>query len=259
MAEVHPGRHSVVAVIDLHSHVLPGIDDGAENVRQSVALARAAVADGTTTLAATPHVRADHPGVRPPELPDRCRALNESLGQAGVPVEVVSGGEVDLDWAGGASEEALRLVSYGQRGSDLLVETPYAALSPEFEERLFRLSSLGFRILLAHPERNSTLQEEPDRVAELVRRGVLIQLTARTLVPGEGSSRARGLATDLLREGLAHVLASDAHSAGPPAPPDISRGVAVAEEAVGARARWMVTDAPAAILEGEPLPRPPSS
>lgn len=95
-------------------------------------------------------------------------------------------------------------------------------------------------------------------MAELVRRGVLIQVTARAVIPAEGRSSARTLAVDLLDEGLAHVLASDAHTAGEPAPPDLSAGVAAATRAVGARAEWMVTDAPAAILEGRALPRPPA-
>ncbi len=245
-------------MIDLHSHILPGIDDGAQNIQQSMELARTAAAHGTTVLAATPHVRADHPAVRPPELADRCRALNESFAEAGIPVEVVSGGEVDLEWAEKASAEELRLVSYGQRGTDLLVETPYGPLAPDFEEHLFWLAGQGFRLLLAHPERSPTLQEEPDRLAELVRRGILLQVTARVLVPREGSGAGQLLAGHLLREGLVHVLASDAHSAGPPAPPDMSGGVKAATEIVGARAEWMVTDAPAAILAGDPLPPPTS-
>lgn len=244
-------------MIDLHSHVLPGIDDGAQDLDQSLELARAAAADGTTTLAATPHCREDHPRVRPAELQSRCESLNQRLAEAGVSLEVVAGGEVDLDWVDRASEDDLRLVSYAQRGSDLLIETPYGRLEPSFEERLEQLGGRGFRILLAHPERNPTLREDPARLTELVRRGILLQLTARALVPGEGRSGSRSFAMDLLEQRLAHVLASDAHSAGLPAPPDMSGGVAAAEPVIGARAEWMVTDVPAAILAGDELPRPP--
>lgn len=240
-------------MIDLHTHILPGIDDGPSDFQGSLELARAAAADGVRTVAATPHVRADHPGVRPPELAERCRGLGARLNDAGVPLEVVPGGEVDLDWSDGASDDDLRLVSYAQRGTDLLLETPYGELPPDFEERLFRLVDRGFRILLAHPERSPTLQRGPARLVELVERGVLLQLTARTVASSDGGSPAAGLARELVDRGLAHVLASDAHGAQGPAPPDLSTGVAAAAEIVGTSAELMATRAPAAVLSGAPL------
>nr|MDP8943485.1 hypothetical protein [Actinomycetota bacterium] len=220
-------------------------------------LARAAADGGTTVLAATPHARADHPTVRPPELAGRCEMVNGALGEAGVALEVVPGGEVDIEWARRASAEELRLVSYGQRGTDLLVESPYGPLSPADERLLDDLAGRGFRVLLAHPERNPTFQQEPERVRQLVERGFLVQVTARAVVPADRPSTARRLAVELVEAGVAHVLASDAHGASRPAPPDLAAGHAAATEIVGARADWMVRDAPAAILAGEPLPPPP--
>ena len=245
-------------MIDLHTHILPEIDDGPRDFRGSLELARTAAADGVRTVAATPHVRADHPGVRPAELAERCGELGARLRDAGVPLGVVPGGEVDLDWSDDASEDELRLVSYGQRGTDLLLETPYGDLPLDFEERLFRLVDRGFRILLAHPERSPTLQRRPARLVELVERGVLLQLTARTVAAAGGGSPAAELARELVDRGMAHVLASDAHAAQGPAPPDLSTGVAAAAEIVGARAELMATRAPAAVLSGEPIPAPPA-
>ena len=244
-------------LIDIHSHVLPGIDDGAADVAAALKLAERAAAGGVGVLAATPHVRPDHPGVRPAELAQRCRALNTHLAQAGIPLEVVQGGELDLDWATAASHEELGLVSYGGRGSDLLVETPYGSLPSDFEDRLLALTARGFRIVLAHPERSPELQGDPARVAELVAGGILIQLTARSLIPQDSSSAARKLSTTLVAEGLAHVLASDAHGATDPAPPDLSAGVAAASAIDGRHAHWMAAEAPAAILAGRPLPPRP--
>jgi protein-tyrosine phosphatase len=245
-------------MIDLHSHVLPGIDDGAGDLGEALELAGVAAARGTGVLAATPHVRADHPRVVPEELSNRCTALNARLEEAGVALEVVQGGEVDLDWAGGASDEELSLVSYGGRGTDLLVETPYGSLPAEFEERLVALAARGFRILLAHPERSPALQEDPGRVAGLIAQRVLVQLTARSLVESAAPSAVHELAVVLVGEGLAHVLASDAHGAGGPAPHDLARGVDAAAAIAGKRAQWMVSDAPAAILAGQPLPPCPA-
>ncbi len=243
------------AVIDLHSHVLPGIDDGPADQDGSLALIRAAAADGTDTLAATPHLRHDFPSVHLREIASRCVSLNQSL-PADLEVTVVPGGEVDLIWAQNASVDELRLASYWQRGTDLLIETPYGPLATGFEELLFRISLQGFRILLAHPERNSTFQGDPARLAALVERGVLVQVTAASLAASEKHSRSRRLALSLIEEGLAHVIASDAHSAGSMRAP-LSAGVAAAARVAPARAEWMVSDAPAAVLAGEPLPAPP--
>jgi Capsular polysaccharide synthesis, CpsB/CapC len=127
---------------------------------------------------------------------------------------VVPASEVDLLWALEASPEQLRLVSYAQRGTDLLLETLYGPLPPHFEEHLLESSALaGYRILLAHPQAEPQLPIGPERLAELVRRGVLVQITVGSLAASPRRSRSARLAHDLLREGLAHVIASDAHSA----------------------------------------------
>lgn len=243
-------------MVDLHSHILPGIDDGPADIEASLALAEAAVETGTTVMAATPHLRADHPRVRPDELLDRCRELADRLAAEGVALEVVPGGELDLLWAHGATDDELRLVSYRQAGRDLLIETPYGRLPPGFEDILLEVAARGFRLLLAHPERSPTFQQKPNRVAALVASGVLMQVTASTLSGGRRRSPARNLALAMVRDGLAHVLASDAHTAASWRSPDLSSGVATAQ-LVSGRAQWMVTTTAAAVLAGEPLPAPP--
>jgi protein-tyrosine phosphatase len=245
-------------MIDLHCHLLPGIDDGPRTAEESVELGDAAFADGIRVVAATPHLRGDHPMVRAEELAARCEELRTTFDAHCVPVEIVPAAEISLTWAQGASEEQLRLATYGQRGTDLLLETPYPPLPPDFERRIFELfTTRGIRVLLAHPERNPTFQEDPERLAELVRRDVLVQVTALSLVAAARRSRSRRLAEALVKEGLVHVIASDSH--GPIRPsPLLSDAVAVAEHLAPERAMWMVTDAPAAIIAGEPLV-PPSS
>lgn len=207
-------------------------------------------------VAATPHVRPDHPRVRPAELGDRCAALGERLAGEGIAVEVVAGGEVDLAWSRQASAEELSLVSYGQRGSDVLVETPYGALDRSFEADLLAVCERGYRVLLAHPERSADLRADPDRLARLVDEGVLVQVTARALLPADDD--LHGFAVRLVDDGLAHVLASDAHGAAGPAPADLLAGMQAAGDIAGARARWMAADAPAAILAGTALPAEPA-
>ena len=245
------------SVIDLHSHILPGIDDGPGDLEGAIALARAAVADGTEVIAATPHVREDHPAVHLEELADRCARVNEALAEHEIPLDVVVGAEVDVVWTRTASDEELRLATYGQAGTDMLLETPYGPLPPGFEDWVFsRLSLEGIRVTLAHPERNMSFQQSPERLAEMVSRGVLVQVTAGSLV-GKRKSESRKLARRLVDEGLAHVIASDTHRAAEFRPPNLSVGVAEASSAGEERARWMVTAAPQAILDGNPLPPMP--
>jgi protein-tyrosine phosphatase len=244
-------------VIDLHCHILPGIDDGPATIAHSLELARELAAAGVRTVAATPHLRDDHPAVRAAEIADRCEELQRSLAAAGIDLEVMPGAEVDLVRALESTDEELRLASFGQRGKDLLLEAPYGPLPTSFEEQVFMLSVRGYRILLAHPERNPSLQRDPERVSDLVRRGVLLQVTAQALLPRPLASRSRELARSLVAGGMAHVLASDAH--GSSGRGRLSAGVAEARALVGAYADWMVEEAPAAILAGEALPAPPAT
>jgi len=245
------------SVIDLHCHILPGIDDGPASLEESIELARLLEADGVRTVAATPHLRADHPGVVPRELAGRCAELRAALTDDGVNLELIPAGEVDLVWALEAAPDDLRLVSFDQRGMDLLIETPYGPLPSMFEDHLFGLSVQGFRLLLAHPERNPTFQQSPERLAELVRRGTLVQVTASSLTRPTRQSRSARCARHLLANGLAHVLSSDAHGPAALDRAPLLAGRAAAREMVGPRADWLCEDAPRAVLAGDPLPTPP--
>ena len=246
-------------MIDLHCHILPGIDDGPPTIEASVALARALVADGTQTVAATPHLRSDHPAVVVGELADRCAELRAALADAEVPLEVVSGAEVDLLWAHRASRDELALACYAGRGTDLLLETPYGPLPPGFAELLDELSQAGFRVLLAHPERNAAFQRTPGEVAKVAEAGVLVQVTAASLALDPRQSKSARVGRGLVGDGVAHVVSSDLHGTEGISREPLSAGVAAASDVAGdAVARWMVTDAPRAVLDGRPLPPAPA-
>ena len=244
-----------MVVSDLHVHLLPGLDDGPSDEDEAIALAAKLAGDGVRRVATTPHLRGDYPDVRPDELAARTAGLQERIDRERIDLDLVTAGEVAIEWAMAASDEDLRLVSYGQRGQDVLIETPYGPLPAIFEELLFRVTARGYRILLAHPERNHTLQNDPERLGRMVEQGVLVQITASALASSERRSRSRRLARDLLRDGHAHVIASDSHGAIQRAA--LSQGVAAASELVPNRAQWMVTEAPHAIVMGEPLPEAP--
>ena len=247
--------------VDLHSHVLPGIDDGPAGIDDALAMAAVAASAGTAVLAATPHVRADYPAVVPSEVGPAVAGFNATLRERGIALEVVPGGEVALIEALERPLEELRCVTLAANGRDLLVETPHGALPSGFERLLGAVRARGFRVLLAHPEHSHDFQREPERLGALVADGFLVQLTAGSFA----SSRKRPwrkLALRALEAGWVHVLASDAHSAGW-RPPVLGTGMRAAVDAGAAtqeELEWLARDAPRAILAGAELPpRPPRS
>ena len=240
-------------MIDLHSHILPGIDDGARTLADSVDIAWAALKDGITVIAGTPHVRDDWPtGAETMEL--RVAELRAELQAARVPLEVRPGGEIALDWAVKLPAEELR--RFGLGGSRyLLVETPYHGWPLQLPDVLLSLRDQGFAPVLAHPERNIEVQARPERLVPLVEAGILVQVTAAS-VDGRIGRRAAECGHRLIRGRVAHLLASDAHHASVRAV-----GLSAAAKAVGGGAlgQWLTFDVPAAILDDAEIPPRPRS
>jgi protein-tyrosine phosphatase len=240
-------------VIDLHSHILPGLDDGAATLDEALAMAEAAVEDGIRVIAATPHVRTDYP-TSSLQMEQHVDSLRQALRDAGIPLELLPGGEIALDRLPQLDDEERRRFGLGGNPKCLLLEAPYFGWPLGIEETIFQLQLRGFTSVLAHPERNGDVQARPERLAPLVERGTLVQLTAASLDGRLGPSpRKTGL--HLLELGLAHLLASDAH-----APTLRQIGMSGAARAVGdaTLVNWLTEDVPAAIIRGEQIPpRPP--
>lgn len=243
--------------VDIHAHVLPGIDDGPEALEGAIAMASAAAASGTEILAATPHLHRSFPDVRVDELAARCRSLQQALQQRGIPIRIVSGAEIAVEWLIDASDTDLKLASYGQRGRDVLIETPPASV--RIIEPVFRqLRASGYRVTLAHPERARGWEQDHAWLRELVDQGLVLAVNAEALLSARNTGRGRR-ARRFCTEGLARVLASDGHRAADWRPvTQLAEGADALVELVGAeRAVWMTRDAPRAILEGETLPVAP--
>jgi protein-tyrosine phosphatase len=241
-------------VIDLHCHVLPGLDDGAQTLEDACELARAAARDGITTIAATPHVRADYP-TSADDMERGVETVRAALVEEGVGVEVVGGGEVALDSLPTLSWEDLARFTLGGTGRYLLLEFPYGGWPLDLEQRVFELLAGGLSPILAHPERSRDVQDDPRRLEGAVHGGALVQVTAAAL-DGRLGRRAKATAMSLVELGLAHLVASDAHT------PDVrAAGMSQAREAVGHEAlgTWLVEGAPGAILAGEDVPPRPAS
>ena len=243
-------------MIDLHSHILPGVDDGPRTLEGSLELARAAVAAGTSTILATPHINNDR-GIDAALVADGLATLRPALAEAGIPLEVLPGGEIAIWRLADLDDDALRSLALGG-GPYLLVESPFSPVGA-FEPIVLDLHMRGHRVLLAHPERCPAFHRDPSRLAALVDGGVLVQITASSMTGAFGSTVRRFTSTMLL-EGLVHVVASDAHDA-IKRPPGQTAGFAALErelKGLGAQQQWMTELVPRAIVDGTPLPeRPP--
>jgi protein-tyrosine phosphatase len=240
-------------MIDLHTHILPGVDDGTRSLEEAREVALDAAAEGVTVLAATPHVRDDYPTTAE-VMEEGVAELRADFAAQGIPVQVVPGAEVDIGILWALPQEELRRLTLAQTGRYLLLEMPYRGWPVALDTAVTRLVWLGITPLLAHPERNPEVQDRPERLRTLVDAGALAQVTAASL--NGGLDRAsQAAAVRLLELRLAHVLASDTHG------PHITRegmGAATRRLADPDLARYLTIEAPGAIIAGEPVPERPS-
>jgi protein-tyrosine phosphatase len=238
-------------MIDLHSHILPGIDDGAGDMDTSLAMARIAVADGITRMACTPHVV---PGLYDNDfriISSKLGELRQALSDRAIPLDLVIGADVhiapDLD-----DRLASGVVPTLNRTRYFLLEPPHHILPPKLEEMTSRLIKAGFMPIITHPERLTWLRAHFGVIERLNEMGCLIQVTADSITGGFGKD-AQNLALRLVDEGRVDIVASDCH--GPVArKPVLSRArQAVADRLGESEARAMVLERPAAILDNRPI------
>ena len=243
-------------MVDLHSHILPGVDDGAPDMDTAIAMARTAAADGIRIMVATPHVSFEYE-LDPLEVGPRVGELNLALARNEIPLAVMPGGEIALTRLTALEDAALRPLSLGA-GPYLLVETPYAGAAPFLEDALFDLDLRGFRTILAHPERCAMFESDRDRLARLVERGVLCSVNAGSMA-GQFGRRVRDFTVHLFREGMVHSVASDAHD------DDVRRAELTwgfehldgELPGIARQALWYTETAPRAIVSGAQVPAAP--
>ena len=238
-------------MIDLHAHILPGLDDGPPTTDAALELARVAVAAGTRAIATTSHLGYLY-HVTPDHIARARAALAVRLADEGIELELLAGGEIAPDRLPDLDDEALRAVALGG-GPYVLFECPFSPVGAGMEMMVADLQQRGFAVLLAHPERSPSFQRDLGLLTRLVERGALAQITTGSLA-GRFGETVRGAALEMLQQGLAHVLASDTHDPVHRGP-DLRAAGDVLDEA---QHQWMTAAAPAAIVAGRPLPeRPP--
>ena len=203
---------SAVPYTDIHCHVVPGIDDGAGDLDESLAMATAALRDGARTVIATPHQLGGNSHVTATAIREAVASLNEAIAAAGIGLEVLPGADVRIEPELPALLRRGEVVTLADRGRHVLLELPHEVYFP-IDSLLASLSKQGLTGILSHPERNRGIQARPDTVAEVVRAGGLIQITAGSLTGGFGGS-AKKMAEWCVRKRLVHFVASDAHDTG---------------------------------------------
>ena len=240
-------------MIDLHCHILPGIDDGPADIGESLDMARQAVLDGIHTVVATPH---SQNGMYVNSNDDICRQvreINRILENATIQLVVLSGAEEHIrpDMLNAGMSDNISTLN--NNGRYVLVEFPFMTVPHGAREMLYRMKQRGLTPVLAHPERNTAIQYNIEILYPFVESGCLTQITAMSLTGDLGES-AKTCAYRMVELRLAHVIASDAHSAGNRRP-KLSSAVEIAAHLLESRqeAENMVIHTPQAIISGQAI------
>lgn len=237
-------------MIDLHSHILHAVDDGARTLAEAVGMARESVAQGVTTIAATPHGHSSvsaWAGYSVPRLNDRLNELRAALRSERIALDVVAGTEIFGEPGALERLRSRQVLPYGESQA-VLVEFPLGVTPGAAEQIVFAFQLAGYRVVVAHPERYRYVQEDPNSLIPLVERGALMQLTADALLGNQGEGMRR-IAEAMLTHGLIQIIATDAHGPHVSRMPNLGPARDRAAQLVGAdRADQLTRQIPAAVL-----------
>jgi protein-tyrosine phosphatase len=199
-----------MSYVELHFHLLPGIDDGPSSIDESLALAAAAVREGTRTVVSTPHVHAEHV-TDPSQIPARVRELQDRLRRERIRLDVIPGGELAHDMVPRLTSREIDVIAQGPpRRRWVLLEAPFSGLDGDFTMAADELRERGFAVVVAHPERASPVPATGVALEHELAAGSALQLTAWSCA-GLYGERVRTIALALLRSAPRVVIASDAH------------------------------------------------
>lgn len=237
-------------MIDLHSHILPDLDDGADSWEKTLAMAGVALEDGISDVLCTPHwVPGKHDNTRAVVL-DRIAQARSRLSAAGMDLRLHPGTELRLDISLPARLKAGELLTVNDGGVYALIELPESSLPDSLDTFFWELEMNGFRPILSHVERNAVLRREPERLFRWVEMGYLTQMTAVSVLE-DAVPEVHEFSITLLEHRLIHMLVSDSHGLGM-RKPQLSQGMEAVRTLVGDRtARDLVEGTPARILRGE--------
>ncbi len=241
-------------MIDTHSHILPGIDDGSKSIDESIELCRIAADDGVETTVCTPHIDFRYTNRRE-SIEGPFETLRAALREEGIPLELVKGAEVHMAPDILVKVKGNELVTYGDQGRYLLLEFPFQQVLVGTEDMVYRLRLASVTPVVAHPERIGWFMEDPDRLFRLIRLGALGQITGGSIL-GQFGDRSQKAALTMVERNLAHILASDAHDTSYRRPVLSEAAEEIARRFGPERSRQMVSEYPRALLSGDEIDPP---
>ncbi|WP_257348281.1 tyrosine-protein phosphatase [Pseudalkalibacillus decolorationis] len=197
-------------MIDIHCHILPGIDDGAQTVEDSIEMARAAIDEGITTIIATPHHNSHYQNYGSTIL-DKVVQLNDVLNHQQVDLTILPGQEPRITGELLSQFETGEIHTLTGGRKYMHIELPSNHVPSYSKSIVFELQLKGITPIIVHPERNQKLIEEPDLLYELVRDGALTQVTASSII-GNFGKNIQKFSQQLIESNLTHFIASDAHN-----------------------------------------------
>lgn len=238
-------------MLDMHSHILPGVDDGSQDEQSTIAMLEMAASSGTTGIVATPHVVDVEGMLKWSSVLSECQHLKTSCLQKEINIAIYAGAEVAINY-----DLLLYLKKPGpyciNEQNHLLVEFPSTTIPHYTEEFIFSLQTRGFNIILAHPERNATLYRKPEILEDLIRKGVIIQVNGTSLTGGMGQ-RVMNFAKTLAICGAVHIIGSDAHGTRTRRPRIVEAAKILADLIGPEKTRQIIYDNPTKILRGEEI------
>ena len=237
-------------LVDLHSHILPGVDDGSGDAEQSLAMLEIAEHDDIGVIAATPHSAL----VDASTIASRVIDLRSLAHDRGLAIQIVTGCEVRFDADLGDRFQAGELVTFNDTPWLLLELSLRAEWSPYLRQGIYDLQVAGAWPILAHAERYPAVQRDPDLLTELISQGVLMQVNADSIL-GRGSQSAARCADVLLRRRMVHLVASDAHDT-VHRPPRVNSALSRARDVTDAAYGDWLTSTPSRVLAGEQIHAP---
>jgi len=197
-------------VIDLHSHILPGVDDGAQNIEDSLEIVKQLSQAGFHTIVATPHVLEGRDYLTPQEILMGTERLNQAIQEAGINLKIIPGAECYIFPELPRWVKEGKIMTLGDMKKYILVELPMLEVPLYTEKVFFELQVMGITPILAHPERNKELTEQPKRLLEWAKKGILLQLDLRS-INGRYGEKVSEFSKLLLESNLIHFIGSDAH------------------------------------------------
>lgn len=244
---------SPTSMVDIHCHLLPGLDDGAKDLEEALAMARMAVEDGISTIIATPHQLGSYRENQGDTIREAVRHFQGHLDSQGIPLTVRPGADIRIEEQLVSGLVTGSLVTLADQGQHVLLELPHELYMP-LEPVLHQLRQHQFVGILSHPERNRGILNTPDVIAPLVNTGCLMQITAGSLLGSMGRP-CQLLSEQLLREGLVHFVATDAHGSVRRRPRLAQAYHRITQLVDRETAQELCVHNPGRVLTGQPVPQ----